>query len=218
MPDDFESHADAATVPPSGTDPAGRRRRIEPPPRAVLDAARRREPAALEAFFDAYFEPIHALAWRLLGDRTQSEDVTQEVLLKIHRALDRLDPDLDPWPWIATIVHNACRDLWRSSGHRMARRSDPIDDATGPGAHLASPERDPERAWVAAERERAVRAAIARLPEQHRQVLLLHDYDGLSHLEVAEMLGIGHAAVRKRHSRALEALGAILRESAEPRR
>jgi DNA-directed RNA polymerase specialized sigma24 family protein len=48
-------------------------------------------------------------------------------------------------------------------------------------------------------------------------MVLLYDYEGLSHLEVAELLGIGHAAARKRYSRALEALGALLREG-EPER
>ncbi len=47
----------------------GVRPRVEPLARSVLDAARRREPEALEAFFDAYFDPVYALAYRLLGRR-----------------------------------------------------------------------------------------------------------------------------------------------------
>ena len=178
----------------------------------MLEAACRRDPAALEAFFDAYFGPVFAFASRLLGDRSGAEDVTQEVFLKVHRALETLDPARDPWPWIATIVHNACRDRWRSGAYRMARRSDSLDDDPVRAERLASPGGDPESLAIASERERRVRDAIERLPEAHRQLVLLYDYEGLSHLEVAAMLGIGHAAARKRYSRALEALGRILRE------
>jgi RNA polymerase sigma-70 factor (ECF subfamily) len=183
----------------------------------VLEAARRREPAALEAFFDVYFAPLHSFAWRLLGDRTAAEDLTQEVFLKVHRALDTLDPGRDPWPWIATIAHNACRDRWRSAAFRLDRRSDSIDADPVHGADLVARGGDPESQAIAAERQRRVRAAIAKLPEAQREMVLLYDYEGLSHLEVAELLGIGHAAARKRYSRALEALGAILREHDLPR-
>jgi len=209
------SHIVSPSVPRTEADASARERpRIEPPARAVLEAACRREAAALEAFFDTYVDHVHALAYRLLGDRTAAEDLTQEVFLKLHRAIDTLDPLRDPWPWIATIVHNACRDRWRSGAYRMARKSDSIDDdETSPAARLASPDDDPERLLVARERERLVRAAIDRLPEAQREMVLLYDYEGLSHLEVAEMLGIHHAAARKRYSRALEMLGKMLRET-----
>jgi len=216
VPDELESQLEPAVVPPGAGEPAPRRARIEPPPRAVLEAARRREPAALEAFFDVYFDPVYSLARWLLGDRGAAEDVAQEVFLKLHRALDRLDPGRDPWPWIATIVHNACRDTWRAGARGLARRSEPLDGDRAHGERVAAGGEGPEGRALAAERERLVRAAIARLPEPQRQLVLLFDYEGLSHVEVAGMLGITHAAARKRHSRALEALGRMLRETLGP--
>jgi RNA polymerase sigma-70 factor (ECF subfamily) len=197
----------AGSVPHSEAAGSPRRPRIEPPPRAVLEGARRREPAALEAFFDVYFAPLHAFAWRLLGDRTAAEDMTQEVFIKIHRALGTLDPGRDPWPWIATIARNACRDHWRSSSHRMDRRSDSLDADLAAAERLAAREAPPDTSLEAGERERIVREAIAGLPEAQRELVLLFDYEGLSHLQVAELLGISHAAARKRYSRALQMLG-----------
>ena len=105
----------------------GSRTAVEPPARDLLERVRQREPRALEAFFERYFDPIYSLAHRLIGARPGAEDVTQDVFLKVHRAIDQLDPARDPWPWLATIVHNACRDLWRSGAYRLTRRSDPID-------------------------------------------------------------------------------------------
>ena len=182
----------------------------------MLEAARRREPAALEAFFDVYFDHVYSLACRLLGDRTLAEDLTQEVLLKVHRALETLDPNRDPWPWLATIVHNACRDTWRSVAHRMARRSDSLDADPVRAERLAARGAGPEGELLERERGRLVREAIDRLPDAHRQMVLLYDYEGLSHPQVAERLGIEHAAARKRYSRALEALGRLLRDTLGP--
>ena len=212
-PDERESQLSPPLVPADEGEPSPARSRIGLPPRAVIEAARRREPAAREAFFDAYFAHVYALACRLLGDRIPAEDLTQEVFIKVHRSIDSLDPDRDPWPWIATIAHNACRDLWRSGSHRMARRSEPLEGSSARGDRFASRDGNPEGHALGQERERLVRDAVERLPDTLRQLVLLYDYAGLSHPEVAELLGIEHAAVRKRYSRALAALGRILDET-----
>jgi RNA polymerase sigma factor (sigma-70 family) len=132
------------------------------------------------------------------------------VFVKVHRAIDQLDPARDPWPWLATIAHNACRDLWRSGAYRLNRRSESLDGDAALDERLPSRAPSPESELLADERERLVRTAVAELPEPLREAVLLYDYRGLSHLEVADLLGIGHAAARKRYSRALEALAKLL--------
>jgi len=183
-------------------------------PRAVLEGVRRREPRALEAFFEAYFDRVFGLVYRLLGHRAGAEDVTQEVFYKVHRAAERLDIERDPMPWLAAIAHNACRDYWRSSAYRLGRRSASLEAEPMLQGTLAAPG-DPEREALAAERERLVRQALLELPEEVRSPIVLHDYQGLSHEEIAGMLGIRHDAARKRYSRALAALATRLREKME---
>ncbi len=183
----------------------------EPPPRAVLEGVTRREADALSRFFDAYFARVYALAARLLGDRTRAEDATSDVFLRVHRAADRLDPARDPWPWLVTITTNVCRDLWRSGHERMQRTAASTDDP-GVDALLGPSPHDPARDLEAKEREQAVQAALAGLPQDLRTSVVLYDYAGRSHEEIAALLGISHDAARKRHSRALVALGKALRE------
>lgn len=187
-------------------------RRLEPPARAVLDGVRRRDAEALGAFFDHYFERLWSVAYRFLGDRALAEEAVQEMFLKVHRAADRLDPARDPGPWLFTVAYNTCRDVWRSTGHRIRRASEPAHELS-----LASgSESDPAAAAAASERQRRVRAAILALPESLRMVVLLHDVEGLDHREIATVTGLSHDAVRKRYSRALEALGDALRGVIEP--
>jgi RNA polymerase sigma-70 factor (ECF subfamily) len=176
-----------------------------------LARVRAREPEALAAFFERYFESVFGLVFRLIGERSLAEDVTQEVFFKVHRAIHRLDIERDPSPWLTTIAYNACRDVWRSGPYRLSRRSAPLDDpAVAP--RLVSDTPDPEQGLIATERERRVREAVGRLPELLRAAVLLHDYQGLSHEQVARLLRLNPAAVRKRYSRALAALGAMLKE------
>jgi len=170
---------------------------------------RRREPEALGLFYDRYMDLVFGLAWRLTGDRTRAEDVTSDVFLKVHRAAERLDPARDPAPWLTTITTNVCRDLWRSGAYRLSRRAADVDDPVQ-AASLSTGRNDPEADTLAVERERVVQRALLELPEPLRTTIVLHDYEGLDHRQVAEVLHIAHDAARKRYSRALAALAQAL--------
>lgn len=174
---------------------------------------RRRDPAALASLFDRHFGSVYALGCRLLGDRIAAEDVTHDVFLKVYRSAHQLDPARDPGAWLTAIATNACRDRWRSGAGRMAQRSRPVEEDPESGMVLTRGTNDPEDDALAAERERLVQSAIGRLPEALRVPVVLHDYQGLSHQEIAEILGVNHAAARKRYSRALSALGAMLADT-----
>ena len=182
----------------------------------VLEGVRRSDRQALGRFFDHYFDHVYRLVYRLLGERAAAEDVTQEVFFKVTRAAHQLDATRDPAPWLTTITTNACRDVWRSGAYRMGQRSDSLDGDGGVAERLSRDGNEPERLVLSRERERLVRDAIDHLPEHLREAVLLYDYQGLSHPEIAELLGIHHAAARKHYSRALEALGKRLRETLGP--
>lgn len=182
--------------------------------REELERVRLRDPDALAVFFDRCFDRVYALARRLTGEDSAAEDVTQDVFLKAHRSARTLDPERDPAPWLAAITYNTCRERWRSRAHRQARRSVPLDEAPGLAGALASNGPTPEADLAARERDARVARAIQELPEQFRTVVVLHEYEGLAHAEIAGMIGAREAAVRKRYSRALgrlrESLGDLV--------
>lgn len=177
-----------------------------------LERVRMRDPEALAAFFERYFDRVYGLVHRLLGDRTLAEDMTQEVFLKVHRAAHQIDPTRDPLPWLMTIAHNACRDLWRSNAWKLTRKSASLDGDSPLADTLSRGVNDPERDLLAAENERLVREALDRLPEPLRVAIVMHDYQGLGHDEIAAITGVHHAAARKRYSRALAALARLLKD------
>jgi len=147
-----------------------------------------------------------------VGDIHDAEDLTQEIFFRVYRAAHRLDPGRDPVPWVMAIAYNACKDFWRSAARRMSRRSVSIEAVPELAAELPAEEADPERQALMIEEERSVQAAILRLPENLRMVVLLRDYVGMSHEDIAAAIGVTHEAARKRYSRALAELARHLRD------
>jgi RNA polymerase sigma-70 factor (ECF subfamily) len=176
--------------------------------RAMLERVRAREADALEYFFDRHYNRVYGHVAHMVGDAALAEDLTQEAFLRMHRAIDRLDPEREPTAWIFTVASNTVRDHWRSASHRHAPRQQSLDRepdvASGePGAH-ARMERN--------ETQRTVRRALAELGEDDREVILLRSYEDLDSSTVGEILGISPEAVRQRHRRALARLGKMLRD------
>jgi RNA polymerase sigma-70 factor (ECF subfamily) len=174
-------------------------------PRELRERLRQRDRAALETFYEAYFDRVYGYVRRMLGDDAQSEDVTQEVFLNIQRSIDGYDPARPLSPWVFTIATNQVRDHWRAQ-----RRVDPLDGARldEEDARPDPPAREagPLPVLEAAELARTLAAAIEELPESLRTTLMLRTQEGLSFEEIGKLVSRNETAVRKRYSRALEQL------------
>lgn len=166
----------------------------------------------MEAFFDQVFPRVYRVVEKMVRQREAAEDVCQEVFYRIHRAIDRLDPERDPLPWVMTIAMNCCRKHWASKAESQAKRTTGIDDHPGLDERIDSGAPDPEALREDAVKRQKIEAALQELPEPMRESIVLHLYAGLGHDEIADSLGIGHAAARKRYSRAIARLGELLED------
>lgn len=169
---------------------------------------RDREPEALAAFYEQHFERVYQYVRRHVRDEHSTEDLTQEIFVRVYVALPRYDPCKDVRPWLFTIAANKIRDYWRSRPRVEAHREASLDDGVASvlPAEDDSPGSELERREVC----RAVRDAIADLPETLRTTLLLRLYEELSFEAIGERLDRRVLAVRKRYSRALQALRGTL--------
>jgi RNA polymerase sigma-70 factor (ECF subfamily) len=166
----------------------------------LLRGVQRRDRESLGRFFDLVFPFVYSFAYRMTGERASAEDVTQEVFLKVHRAADRIDTGRSPYPWLAAITTNTCRDEVR----RVVRRAErPLDEGVSTHADTGP---TPDEHLARKERAHLLQQALLSLDETQRSVILLRDYSGCSHEEIAKIVGATPAAVRKRYSRALDAL------------
>jgi RNA polymerase sigma-70 factor (ECF subfamily) len=158
-------------------------------------------PEAMTEFFDKTFAKVH----RLIRNRQIAEDLTQDIFLKIHKGLPRLDVERNLMPWVVTILNNRLRDHWRSQGSQRTQTGlDEFRDS------LPAPATEISASLEQSETEASVRRAIYLLPVSMRSVLLLRTYDELSFVQIARLLRLTPGAARKRYSRALNELRAIL--------
>ena len=143
---------------------------------------------------------------------------TSQIIFKVRRRIAHLDIEHDPSSWLYTVAVNACRDHYRSAWWRMWRQSVPIDSAPESPDLTESPADDPERAYTSAEDGRRVGETLgAVVPVRDlRASVILHDFEGLPHEEIARITNTTHSAARKRHSRALAALATLLGKGETP--
>jgi RNA polymerase sigma-70 factor (ECF subfamily) len=155
-------------------------------PRGLLFPGRRRERAAGEriaALFEEHGRMVYGVCRLLLRDAVEAEDAAQQTFLSAYRALLGGQQPRDPSAWLGTIARNECRSRLR------ARQTEPLTLVTEPvGEEL-------QREVGRRQEVEALSAALAELPPQQRDAIVLREFYGLSYAEVAAALGISGAAV-----------------------
>ncbi len=165
---------------------------------AELPAAARGDRDAYGRIVRACQNTVTAIALAITRDVQASEDIAQEAFLRAWQQLDRLKNSTSFLPWLRQITRNLARDWLRAHRHRPM---------TGEGAEIAiglaaDPAPAPDEQLAMTEQELAAVEIISALPEDSRETLLLFYREGQSSQQVAQLLGLSDAAVRKRLSRA----------------
>ncbi len=144
---------------------------------------------------------VHAHAMRLLGDRAEAEDVTQEALLRLWRiAPDWREGEAKVSTWLYRVTANLATDrLRKRRAVALDSVPEPEDDAQGAASLL----QDKARAA-------ALQRALAALPDRQRQAVVLRHLEGLGNPEIAEIMDISAEAVESLLARGKRALTAAL--------
>lgn len=161
------------------------------------------EADALNALAAAHRPAVVRTATHVLGDAEAAEDVAQDVLARMGTALAGFRGDAELGTWLYRMTVNRCKDVLRRRRHLSMDGG----DGAGRAARLVSVEPDPGGAVDAERRRRAVRAAIARLPEEQREVVTLRYLSDLSYAEIARVTRLPHGTVATRVFRGLARLG-----------
>ncbi|MGH2678428.1 MAG: RNA polymerase sigma factor [Actinomycetota bacterium] len=156
--------------------------------RDLLERCRRGEPEAFAELVDRTYRQVYTLAYQLVGDRHEAEDVAQESYLRVHRSLGTFRGDSSFRTWLFRIVANAAMSHLRRRG-RFGDLGDEADDVLV----LAEP---PARESDVDTDE--LRRALATLPDAQRVVVLMKDAYGFSCREIADDMGISEGAVKVR--------------------
>ncbi len=180
--------------------------------RSVLRRARRGDERAFAEVVNAYGGLVLNLAYRMVRDRQDAEDLAQEVFLRVFRAFDRYDPERPFAPWLRRVATNLMINLTSAKKHRMRRQTASLDSFKDAAGELPADRDAPEAADSAVRSERAERLnyAILALKPEYRAILALHYYEGLSYERIAEDLSLPLGTVKNRLFRAREHLARAL--------
>lgn len=147
---------------------------------------------SVDDLFRRYYPSLHRYLVRLTGDVDAAHDMAQESFVRL---LDQSIPEDEAKPWLFTVATNLVRDAARRTSRReRLLESAPIETVSG-----ASPDSIVERN----ERIALVRAALGRLSERDRVLLLMRE-EGFSYAEIAEAIGVASSSVGTLLARALK--------------
>ncbi|MCA1569595.1 MAG: RNA polymerase sigma factor [Chloroflexi bacterium] len=158
---------------------------------------------AFATLYRRYLDRVYGYCFYLLGDHHDAEDATERSFTAAFDAIDRFrDEGATFRSWLFRIAHNQVANALRT---RSRHRTDPLDSIPEPAAAD-----DPARMASLADDARSVRAAVASLSDDRRQVVILRFVDGLTAVEIGVVLGRSAGAVRVLQHRALRELAALL--------
>jgi RNA polymerase sigma-70 factor (ECF subfamily) len=178
----------------------------------LVSRLRMGDPEAFDAVHEAFNGRLFNFLARLSNRRDVAEDLLEETWLRLVKHARRLSPDTCLGPWLFTVA----RHLYASYCRSRLLEDSHAAGLMGLWPH-GQPGPSPLEAAEASEAGRRVATALASLPLQHREALLLVAVEGLRHSEAAEVCGVTAGAMRQRVSRARVLLARRLAEDELPR-
>jgi RNA polymerase sigma-70 factor (ECF subfamily) len=176
---------------------------------ALIERAQRGDADAMHAVLEEVAPAVHRFGLRMCRSAADADDVLQDTLLSVTTHLADFEGRSSLTSWVFMLARTAC------ARRRRGLKNAPTvsDDAV---AERASEHDSPEQQASSRELSVALGSALAALPEEYREVVVLRDVEGLSTLEAAAAVGVSAEAIKSRLHRARSALRDALRPVLEP--
>jgi len=153
--------------------------------------------SAFQILVERHQASLLNMIYRFIGDRTKSQDLAQEVFLRVWQAAGRYEPNAKFTTWLYRIAANLCLNELKASRRKRWLRffhADTEEQTVGE-ENFSNGSPSPEDLLLARERSRQITSALQSLPENQRLALILKRYDDLSYEEIARILNCSVSAV-----------------------
>lgn len=189
------------------------RKMVDPAETALIEQIRNGEEAGFEMLVKQHTGKVVGLAWRLVGNRDDAEDLAQEAFLRLHRSLPEFRGDSSIKTWLFRTTTRLAIDYLRRE--RIKRklfffRQD--NEAADPVEQASDPRRDPARELQTHQAMQAMRKSLLKLSARQQVIFTLRHYEGLALKEIAEHLGLQTGTVKAHLHRAVTQLRLDLRD------
>ena len=180
---------------------------------AVVASFLNGEERAFQELVERYQTRLLNFVYRTIGDREKAEDLVQEVFIRVYRHLHRFDPSKKFSTWVYTIASNLAKNELRNRSRNPLVLFQTIkknwQDEDRPLQFEDSTSR-PDDLFRKRHLRALVEAAVAQLPEHHRQVFVLRELEGKSYEEIAEITACNLGTVKSRLNRARSSFAEII--------
>lgn len=163
--------------------------------------------ASFDQLFYRHYDRVYGLLFRLLGNRDEAEDITQEVFLKLYRQPLSGNKEHNVGGWLYRVSTNMAYNHIRSRSRRWRRNKWLLPDDT-------SSTGDPSAQAALEETKASVRAALSQLPQRQTQLLVLREM-GMSYAELAEVCEVSPGSIGTMLARAAEAFRQVYQEESD---
>lgn len=158
------------------------------------------ERAALGELYSATSKSVYGFVLSIVKNATDAEDALQDTYVKIWSAAESYRSQGKPMAWIFTIARNNATSLLRESG-----KTTELPEEDWSSAFACNPS-------VSSDDRMVLKAAMSRLADDERQIIMLHAVSGLKHIEIAKIIKLPLSTVLSKYSRARKKLQKILEE------
>jgi len=177
----------------------------------LVARARTGDERAFRALLDKYERAVFSICLRMVRNRDEAADLSQDSFIKVFASLDRYNPAYAFSSWLFKITSNLCIDYLRKRRIETLPMDQPIDGEKGEiQRQYAAPDPTPDESLDRAEKMARLESAISALPEHYRIMLILRHQEDLSYEEIADHLSIPLGTVKARIHRAREMLKGLL--------
>jgi RNA polymerase sigma-70 factor (ECF subfamily) len=182
--------------------------------RLLIGRLRDRDPSAFEEIVRRYGDKVFNLVYRMLGNRHEAEDITQEVFITVFKTVDTFRGEAKFSTWLLRIAANQSKNRIKylsrrpTDGGEVDEAAQAVAGTPGPIAHAQID--GPDTLLEAAELESLMQQAIASLDEEHRLLVILRDVEELSYQEIGEITGLPEGTIKSRLHRARMAIKEVL--------
>jgi RNA polymerase sigma-70 factor (ECF subfamily) len=181
--------------------------------KSLVERCRQGEDEAWRELVDLFGQKIYSVAYHFTLKREDAEELAQEIFLKIFENLHRYDGSFPLVAWIVSLSRNLCIDRYRRRKREKSFRF-VTDDAVAP---MLRSRDDPAADALKNERTKILFSALAEIPEDLAEILVLRDLDGLAYEEIGLALELPDGTVKSRLFRARTEVARKIRERQETR-
>ena len=172
---------------------------------------------AFESLVRRYQRQVANLIYLTMGSRDDVDDIAQEVFIRVYRSLSKFKFDASFFSWLYRITKNLCIDEIRKRKIRRVLSLDYLTEDTLEKSRKSKDHSMASDSVLIEEKRQVIQSALLRLTPEHREVLVLREYQDLSYDEIAETLGLRLEAVKSRIFRARIELKNLLSDYFEER-